>query len=94
MPGAIGISGSIGMSELRRTTTRARRRRSGPIRSVLVARRQCLFETQCTADKFCPGFVLDRGLRNDESLDVMEKTFDKVNVASGGSDKLRNLVGK
>ena len=90
--GAIRVAGAV--SELRRTTTGTRRHRSGLIRSVLITKWQCLFKTQCTADKFCPGFVLDRGLRNDESLDVMEKTFNKVKVASGRSDKLWNLVGK
>ena len=92
--GAVRIAEAIGTGELRRATTRARGHRSGSVRNELIARWQCFFNAQCATNKGVPGFILDRRLRDDELLDVMEKTSDKVKIASRRGNEVRDLVGQ
>ena len=45
-------------------------------------------------NKICSSFFFDKRLKNDESLDVMEKIINKIKIMSCESDKFWNLICK
>ena len=98
------IAEALGTGELRRTTARPGRHRSGSIRSgligsgsirsELIARGQGLFNAQSATNEGILGFIFDRWLRDDEFPDVRKKTFDKVEITTKIGNEVRNLISK